>query len=810
MLETQNLQETFARNEEFYRLLLDHVNNAVIATDMEGRIIYWNQSAQTLYQWSAGEVLGRSIFEVTVPQGAGGLAQEIMTSIQQKGQWDGEFIVRRKDDTTFPAHVRNAVIVDAAGKAIGYVGVSTDISRRVEIETELRGQTEVVETVNRIGQILSGELDLQKLVQAVTDAATELTGAHFGSFFYNVLDERGASYMLYTLSGVPREAFAHFPMPRSTDLFGPTFRGEGLIRIADVRQDPRYGKNSPYYGMPPGHLPVTSYLAVPVISRSGVVLGGLFFGHPEAGVFTEHVGRIVEGLAAQAAIAMDNAWLFDSAQRAREQAEAAQRRSAFLAEASVMLSSSLDYQATLKNVAGLVAEQFADWCAVHLVSQNNSVRILTVAHADPSKLDLAAELARRYSFDPDNEYGVAQVLRTGRAELHPDISDSLLVAAFRDGEYLDIIRRLGLKSLMIVPLVVQGRPVGTISFMSAESGRRYWDEDVTFAKDLARRAALAIDNARLYREAQEANRIKDEFLATLSHELRTPLTAVLGWAELLASGQLDGESSERAIATIQRNANAQSQIIEDILDVSRIISGKMRFDPRPVELIPVIEAAMEAVRPAINAKAIQLESIFVPSASIVSGDPARLQQVIWNLLSNAVKFTSPGGRVEVRLEHLDASARITISDTGDGISADFLPYVFDRFRQADGSTTRAHGGLGLGLAIVRYLVEMHGGRVKAESRGEGQGASFTINLPLSTAGQTQPRPSRETTSAAAILESVDAEVLSPPQLDGLRVLVVDDEADSLNYIDAVLARCGAHVTPASSFAEALQKLHGSG
>jgi signal transduction histidine kinase len=202
--------------------------------------------------------------------------------------------------------------------------------------------------------------------------------------------------------------------------------------------------------------------------------------------------------------------------------------------------------------------------------------------------------------------------------------------------------------------------------MSAESGRRYWDEDVTFAKDLARRAALAIDNARLYREAQEANRIKDEFLATLSHELRTPLTAVLGWAELLASGQLDGESSERAIATIQRNANAQSQIIEDILDVSRIISGKMRFDPRPVELIPVIEAAMEAVRPAINAKAIQLESIFVPSASIVSGDPARLQQVIWNLLSNAVKFTSPGGRVEVRLEHLDASARITISASGSG------------------------------------------------------------------------------------------------------------------------------------------------
>jgi signal transduction histidine kinase len=230
--------------------------------------------------------------------------------------------------------------------------------------------------------------------------------------------------------------------------------------------------------------------------------------------------------------------------------------------------------------------------------------------------------------------------------------------------------------------------------------------------------------------AEEANRIKDEFLSTLSHELRTPLNAILGWTWLLRSGSLDEDAARRAVATIERNARSQSQIIDDLLDVSRIITGKLRLKVRRVDLAQVIEGAVDTVRPAADAREIQIATTFDPEVPQVSGDPGRLQQVVWNLLGNAVKFTPEGGRIDVRLERTGGHARIRVSDDGIGIRADFLDYVFDRFRQADSSTTRAHGGLGLGLSIVRHLVELHGGTVLAESAGEGMGSTFTVILPI--------------------------------------------------------------------------------
>jgi signal transduction histidine kinase len=232
-------------------------------------------------------------------------------------------------------------------------------------------------------------------------------------------------------------------------------------------------------------------------------------------------------------------------------------------------------------------------------------------------------------------------------------------------------------------------------------------------------------------EAEEANRLKDEFLATLSHELRTPLTAMLGWLSMLRGGRLDDETSVRALETVERNAKAQAQLIEDLLDVSRIITGKLRLDVRPVRLGPIIEASLDSLRPAADAKMIRIQTALDSDDGLISGDPTRLQQIVWNLLANAVKFTQRGGEVSVRLEQKGAHVEIVVSDTGQGITAEFLPFVFDRFRQADSSTTRLHGGLGLGLAIVRYLVELHGGTVQAESPGEGQGATFKVQLPKS-------------------------------------------------------------------------------
>ena len=307
-------------------------------------------------------------------------------------------------------------------------------------------------------------------------------------------------------------------------------------------------------------------------------------------------------------------------------------------------------------------------------------------------------------------------------------------------------------------------------------------------------------------EAERAGRIKDDFLATLSHELRTPLQAILGWSRLLQSGSLSGTDCAQAIETIERNARVQTRIIEDLLDMSSIISGKVRLDVQRVDLPRIIEAAIETIRPAAEAKAIHILKALDPQVGQVTGDPNRLQQVMWNLLSNAVKYTPKGGKVHVTLERVNSHLEITVVDTGAGIKPAFLPFVFDRFRQADQSSTRSHGGLGLGLAIVKHLVELHGGSVSAASPGEGRGASFSIVLPLTVvkeeAGEERIHPRSESRmDEEAALKSIS--------LNGLVILAVDDEPDACALIRRVLSDAGAEVITANSSAEGLAALAGS-
>jgi CheY-like chemotaxis protein/nitrogen-specific signal transduction histidine kinase len=319
---------------------------------------------------------------------------------------------------------------------------------------------------------------------------------------------------------------------------------------------------------------------------------------------------------------------------------------------------------------------------------------------------------------------------------------------------------------------------------------------------LAPQIATAIDNARLYErqhaaraEAEAANTLKDEFLATLSHELRTPLNAVLGWSRMLKTGTLDAATATRAIDVIERNANAQLQLIEDLLDVSRIITGKLRLDVKPVAPATVIEAAVDALRPAADAKGIRLQPILDPRAGPVSGDPDRLQQVVWNLLSNAVKFTPRGGRVQIRLERVNSHVEIVVTDTGKGIEPAVLPHVFDRFRQADSSSQRAHGGLGIGLALVKSLVELHGGTVHAASPGPDQGATFTVKLPRMLH-----------VDAGAEAGVPGWRLGTPSSLAGIALLVVDDDTDALDLFATVLRQAGAEVRTARSVREALALL----
>jgi signal transduction histidine kinase/ActR/RegA family two-component response regulator len=305
-------------------------------------------------------------------------------------------------------------------------------------------------------------------------------------------------------------------------------------------------------------------------------------------------------------------------------------------------------------------------------------------------------------------------------------------------------------------------------------------------------------------EAESANRMKDEFLATVSHELRTPLNAIIGWSHMLRTASLDKAMVARAIDTIERNAKSQAQLVEDILDVSRVVTGKLRLNIGPVDVASVINSAVDSVQLAADSKGIQLEITLDPSARHISGDSSRLQQVVWNLLSNAIKFTPSGGRVEVRLEHAGSDVQIKVSDTGQGVSPSFLPFIFDRFRQADGTSTRRHGGLGLGLAIVRHLVEFHGGTVSADSAGEGCGATFMIRLPHAV---TDNRPSqRRNTGSLQPAEETKTNLKPLPSLDGLQILLVDDEPDSLQILNVMLAEYGARVLAVASAAEALEAL----
>jgi PAS domain S-box-containing protein len=462
----------------------------------------------------------------------------------------------------------------------------------------------------------------------------------------------------------------------------------------------------------------------------------------------------------------------------------AEARSAFLARAGDQLIASHDYRDALTQVTKLAVPRLADWCAVSIL-ENGVLEQLAVAHVDPSKVEYAHELQRRYPPDPNATTGAPNVARTGTSELYSEIPRELLEAAAVDDEHRRIIRELDLRSAMVVPLRGREHVFGVITFVYAASDRRYDADDLSFAEELARRAALIIERRKLEEEAAIANRAKDEFLATVSHELRTPLQAILGWATMLRRGST--RDPEQAIEAIVRNATAQARLIDDILDVSRIIAGKLRLSIARVHLASVIRAAIDAVRPAAAARQIELVENVPDALGDLDADPDRLQQVVWNLASNAVKFTPEGGRVEIGAERTDATAKITIKDTGAGIPREHLHVIFERFRQVDSSSTRTHGGLGLGLAIVRYLVEAHGGTVVAASEGRDQGATFTVTLPVHLRSEAAPAA---------------PQAAKPGALAGVRVLVVDDDPDGRWLIGEALAHVGAVVETAGTVREA--------
>ena len=471
----------------------------------------------------------------------------------------------------------------------------------------------------------------------------------------------------------------------------------------------------------------------------------------------------------------------------------AEESSRFLAEASAELAGVVDYESTLQKVANLAVPYFADWSAVDLADDDGNLRRLAVAHQDSNKIALVRDLMREYPPDPQAPGGAFAVLRTGKPELVSEITDEMLVQGAKDERHLRLIRSLGLKSYLCVPLVVSGNTLGVLTFATAESGRKYTDADLALATDLAHRAAVAIENTQLYQALRDTDRRKDEFLATLAHELRNPLAPIRNALQILKMPRVDAETVERSREMMERQVHHLVRLVDDLLDVSRVMRGKIELRKERVELATVVARAVETVQPLVDAQGHQLSVRMASDSLLLEADPVRLAQVVGNLLTNAAKYTEPNGRIWLTAERDGDMAVLRVRDNGIGIAPAMLPRIFELFVQVDHASTKAQGGLGIGLTLVKNLVEMHNGIVQARSEGLGQGCEFVVRLPLVAQALDQDHGPEAGPQADQL----------PPR-SGKRLLVVDDNKDAADSLAMLLRLQGHEVRVAYSGMAALE------
>jgi signal transduction histidine kinase len=467
---------------------------------------------------------------------------------------------------------------------------------------------------------------------------------------------------------------------------------------------------------------IRSMLAIPLLT-DGEATGTVVFYYRDLHQFGEDEIEVARALGQLAAAALRTAELHSQLVHREQQAQ-------FLVRAAAALAASPDYQGTLKTVAQMAVPHIADWCGVDIINSKGELEQLSIAHVDPARVAFAREFSRKYPQDPASPAGAHAVIRSGQSFLLSHLTEEMIARGGRSDAHRADLRALRITSYMIVPLRTRQGTVGALTFVAAESGRHFSPTDLQFAETVADRAAVSIENAKAYEDARHANQLKDEFLATLSHELRTPLNAILGYARMLRIGAISDDRRDDALEVIERNSGMLAQIVEDILDVSRIISGKLRLTVQAVDARSIAGDALATVAPAAARKGVRVSSRVDPAVTVILADPDRLRQVLWNLLANAVKFTQPTGTVDLIISPIpDGGVEISVVDTGVGIPREILPFIFERFRQGDSGSIREHGGLGLGLSIARNIVEMHGGTIHATSAGSGQGATFSVRLP---------------------------------------------------------------------------------
>lgn len=738
--------EKAERNNAYLAAIIESSDDVIVSKDLNGIITSWNPSAERIFGYAAKEAVGQHISLIIPPER---LSDEdfILGQIRNGKRIEHFHAIRRKKNGE---HVELSVTISPIknyrGDIIGASKVARDITSIKQTERALEDERESLETLNRLSLSLSATLDLQSLLQIATDEATKLTDAAFGAFFYNGMDEGGEALMLYTLSGAPKEAFSQFPHPRATAIFAPTFKGEGTIVSDDITKDPRYGKNSPNKGMPEGHLPVRSYLAVPVISRTREVIGGLFLGHGDVGVFNDRAVRIAEGIAAHAAISIDNSRLYELTQKSEEKWKT-------LTEAMPQL---VWVDRAYDGYCEYMNSQWEHFTGIP-ISNLLGFQWLGLLHPDDQEPTRVAW-----------EEAVAD-----RAEYHTEYRIKR-----HDGEYRWFKAR--------------GVPIRD------DTGKiLIWYGTCTEIQELV--------DAR--DEAQAANVAKSEFLANMSHEIRTPMNAVVGLANLLEMTMNNPVRQQEFIHTLKVSAQQLMDLINDLLDIAKLEAKQVQLERIPFTLDEVVAdvVSINAVRAKEKGITLRVERHDVCNISIL-GDPLRLRQILMNIVGNAVKFTSQG-EVNVVMnceKHEDdriMAVKIDVHDTGIGIPQEKIDTIFAKFSQADTSITRKYGGTGLGLSITKSLTDLMSGKITVTSK-QAEGSTFTIRMPFMLSGD-----GAQTKTAAFNANEWARQVSSIIRTEGGgNLLLVEDFEANILVATAMLENFGYKVTVAQNGLEAVEIL----
>lgn len=714
--ETKRLENQIAQQLSAARLLASVVESsqdAIVSKTLEGKVETWNAGAEEVFGYPASEMIGESILKLIPPELRS--EEDLIISRIRAGERVEHYETTRvrKDGRRIHVSLTISPVIDENGQIVGASKIARDITHQRLAQDALAESEERLRLAMDAGQM--------------------------GVWDWNIrTNELKWSASLEPLHGLEPGTFGG-----TFDAFQQLIHPEDRARVQEA-----IGK------------------AVEAGSEFDIEFRNI---RPNGSIhWIAGKGKAILGADGEAermiGVGLDVTYLRRSEQTAR-----------FLADAGAELAVLVDLDSTLQKVASLAVPSFADWAAVDFLEEDGSLRRVAVAHVDPKKVALAHELHRRYPADPNAPQGVWNIVRSGQAEMFSHITDEMIQAATSDPELLGIMRELGLKSYVGVPLTVRGKVLGAITFISAESGHAYDETDLSIAQDLASRAAVAIENGQLYRQLREADQRKDEFLATLAHELRNPLAPVKNALELMKIAGNDQRMIEHARSTMDRQIGHMVRLIDDLLDVSRITTGRLELKMGRVDLAAAVQHALETSRPMVDRMKHELIARLPEEPIFLTADLARLAQILGNLLTNASKYTEPGGCIELQVERQGDMAEIRVIDNGIGISAELFPHIFDLFVQADRALDRSEGGLGIGLSLVKRLVEMHGGTVRAISDGPGRGSEFIVRLPILDAV-------RETKS----LDSAEGQAPRPKR----RILVVDDNRDNAETLSSLLQMIG--------------------